>query len=104
MRVSQLTKITKEAGTMMRQLAVALVVGALTLFGNSFSYAAEDHVAEALKHAEQAVTHGKMGHADVLVEHVQASLKHAEAAEKKKANPHTKAAIKSLKSATEHGK
>jgi Small metal-binding protein len=29
------------------------------------SLAAEDHIAEAITHTQQAIDHGKMGHADV---------------------------------------
>jgi Small metal-binding protein len=66
--------------------------------------AAEDHIAEAITHTNQAIDHGKMGHADVLTTHAEAALGHAQAGEKAKANPHTEEAIKHLKQAIDEGK
>jgi hypothetical protein len=66
--------------------------------------AAEDHKAEALKHAEAAVESGKKGDAAGVGEHATAAKTHAQAAEKEKANAHLEAAIKSLDGAIEHGK
>ncbi|MDT3776487.1 small metal-binding protein SmbP [Nitrospira sp. MA-1] len=61
------------------------------------------HVAEALTHAQEAVDHGGMGHADVVVTHVEASLQHAQAAKKDMNNPHLDAAIAELGEAIAHG-
>jgi len=66
--------------------------------------AVTSHHAETLKHLDPAISHGKMGHAGVLVEHAEVALTHAEAAQKEAANPHTAEAIKKLKEAIAHGK
>ncbi len=58
----------------------AISVSAL-LFAATGAFA-EEHAATALEHANQAVTHGKAGHASVLVEHAQAALPHAKKARK----------------------
>lgn len=88
-----------------RRLAIiALALGLTVFFAPQASFAAEDHIAEAIQHTEQAIDHGKQGHGPVLAEHAQIALQHAEAGEKDKANPHTEAAIKDLKAAVEDGK
>lgn len=62
------------------------------------------HVAEALTYAQEAVDHGGLGHADVVVTHAEASLQHAQAAKNGMANPHLDAAIAELGEAITHGK
>ncbi|MDD1633906.1 MAG: metal-binding protein SmbP, partial [Methylococcaceae bacterium] len=52
-----------------------------TLLFVSTGVFAEEHAAAALKHAEKAVTHGKAGHAPVLVEHAESALEHAKKSE-----------------------
>ncbi|MCI0654131.1 MAG: hypothetical protein L0Y38_07590 [Methylococcaceae bacterium] len=93
-----------ERRTKMRQLlTAALTMLVLSFFAANVGLAAEDHAAEALKHAEQAVEHGKMGHADVLVQHAKEATTHAEAAQKEKANEHMATGITHLQAAIEHG-
>ncbi len=58
----------------MRKLS--LVCAGLLLF-LSTSVFAEEHAAEALKHANAAVTEGKAGRAPALVEHSKAAMEHA---------------------------
>src|ERR1700746_3523728 len=90
---------------MSRRLIVAMLGFSLALFlMPQIALAAEDHIAESIKHTEQAIEHGKMGHADVLTEHAEAALKHAEAGEKAQANPHTEQGITHLKQAISEGK
>lgn len=79
----------------------ALACGALLTL--NAAYAAENHKAEALKHAEAAVASSKAGDAKAVSEHAGAAKVHTEAAEKEKASPHYEAAIKSLDGAIEHG-
>ena len=62
------------------------------------------HVVEALTHAQEAVDHGGMGHADVVVTHAEASLQHAKEAKNDMKNPHLDAAITELGEAITHGK
>lgn len=62
------------------------------------------NMAEALTHAQEAVDHGGMGHADVVVTHAEASLQHAQAAKNDMKNPHLDAAITELGEAITHGK
>ena len=89
---------------MMRQCAGAvLFLGVLPCIGG-VSWAAQSHTDEAVKHAQEAVAHGKQGHADQLVKHAEVALMHAEAAQKEKANSHLAEGIKGLKDTIEHGK
>jgi len=62
------------------------------------------HVAEAIAHAEGAVEHGSLGHADALVEHAQEGLTHAQAAQKEVKNPHLDEGVHELMEAVDHGK
>jgi hypothetical protein len=77
------------------KLSALLIGGALT-FASFFTYAAESHMTEALKHAEAATkaTEGK-----ATAEHATAAKAHATTA-----NEHLTAAIKSLDDAIDHGK
>ena len=61
----------------------------------------EQSAKDALKHAMEAVDHGKQGHADKLVTHAEAALQHAMKGGKE---PHVAEAITNLKEAIEHGK
>lgn len=75
---------------------IGLLAG-VTLFFYSFgAYAAESHLAEALKHAEAAAT---APDAKAVAEHAEAAKKYA-----KTADEHLDAGIKSLETAIEHGK
>lgn len=74
----------------------ALCLG-ISLAGASFAtYAAESHIAEAIKHAEAAskATDGK-----TITEHAETAKTHASAA-----SEHLTAGIKSLNDAIDHGK
>jgi hypothetical protein len=67
---------------------------------------AEEHAAAALEHANQAVIHGKAGHAPILVEHAKAALEHALAASivaKGVPKNHMDAAAKELQESIDHG-
>ncbi|MGX2041009.1 small metal-binding protein SmbP [Methylocaldum sp. MU1018] len=81
-----------------------LLAGLFTLSLGFAAVAAEDHKAEAMKHAQAAVDSGKKGDAKEVAEHAEAAKTHAEAANKEHPNPHLDAAIKSLDGAIEHGK
>ena len=59
------------------------------------------NVRDAIMEAEQAVDHGKQGHAEALVTHEEKSLHFAERGGK---NSHLKEAITHLNEAIEHGK
>jgi hypothetical protein len=61
----------------------------------------EQTVKDAIKHATEAVDHGKQGHAEKLVTSAEASLQQALRAGK---DPHVAEAITNLKAAIEHGK
>jgi hypothetical protein len=57
----------------------------------------ENHIQEALKHAEAAAAAGKKGDASTIATHAQASKTHAEAAlQQKPGDEHLKAALQSL--------
>ena len=59
------------------------------------------NVGDAIKHAKEAVDHGKQGQADALVTHAEKSVKYAEMAGK---NRHLVEGVKHLEEAIEHGK
>jgi hypothetical protein len=59
------------------------------------------HVKDAIKHATEAVSHGKQGSAEKLVAHAEAALQQAMRGGK---DPHLEEAITNLKEAVEHGK
>lgn len=61
----------------------------------------EQAVKGAIKHATEAVDHGKQGHAEKLVTSAEASLQQALQGGK---DPHVAEAIANLKEAIEHGK
>ncbi len=61
----------------------------------------EQTVKDAIKHATEAVDHGKQGHAEKLMTSAEASLQEALKAGK---DPHLAEAITHLKEAIEHGK
>jgi len=85
-----------------RHALVVIAIGALVsvpMLSAQPSY--EIHVKKAIAHANEAVDHGKQGHADVLVTHAQSSLNHAKLGGE---NPHLVEAIKHLNEAIEHGK
>jgi hypothetical protein len=87
------------------KLLTSLLSGVfIALLSLNPAVAAEDHKAEALKHAQAAVEAGKKGDAKGVAEHAQAAKPHVEAAQKEKASPHYEAADKSLDGAIEHGK
>ncbi|MBI1819022.1 MAG: hypothetical protein HYR81_01675 [Nitrospirae bacterium] len=69
------------------------------------AYAAESHCAEMGKEAQEAVDHGKAGHAKALVEHAEGMLEHAKGCDKEKpGNVHVKEAMKHEEEAVDHGK
>jgi hypothetical protein len=64
----------------------------------------ENHVQEAMKHAQAAAASGKKGDYSTIAKHAQMSKTHVEAALKDKPdNPHLQAALKSLDSAIAEG-
>jgi len=62
----------------------------------------EQNLKDALEHVEEAVDHGKQGHAEVLLTHAEAALQHA--LQGGKDRPHVGEGIAHLKEAIEHGK
>jgi hypothetical protein len=61
----------------------------------------QQNIKDAIKHAREAVEHGKQGHADKLVTHAEAALQQAM---RGGTDPHVAEAITNLKAAMEHGK
>lgn len=61
----------------------------------------QQNIKDAIKHATEAVEHGKQGHADKLVTHAEASLQQAM---RGGTDPHVTEAITNLKETIEHGK
>lgn len=81
-----------------RKKLTSLSAVVLTLF-SFYTYAAESHMAEALKHAEVAVSSADGKAVNGIVEHAGAALTHA-----KTAKEHLDAGITSLNDALDHGK
>lgn len=88
----------------LRIAALALSLGIAAFFALNISFAAEDHLEEAIEHAKSATNNGRQGRADVFVDQTQIALEHAEAADAEKTNLLLEAAIRDLKSAIELGK
>ena len=65
----------------MKRILIAFSMAAtLVLAGTGPGYAQkEDHTAQAGEHASAAVEHGKLGHADVLVQHAEKAVKSLDA-------------------------
>ncbi len=87
----------------MKKIAAIIAGAALTL---SMGVYADENVKSALKHAEAAVEHGKMGHAPKIVEHAKAALEDTLSAAittKGQTKTHVEAASKSLQEAIDHG-
>jgi hypothetical protein len=87
----------------MKTLTSLIAALALTVSVGAF---ADENVKSALKHANAAVEHGKMGHAPILVEHAKAALEDTLAAAittKGQVKTHVEAASKSLQEAIDHG-
>ena len=61
------------------------------------------HVGLAMDHAKQAVNHGGMGHAPLVVTHAEMALTHARAAAELSDSPHLGLAIQGLEGAVNHG-
>ena len=61
----------------------------------------EQSIADAIKHATEAMEHGKQGHTEKLVTHAEASLQQAQ---RGSTGPHMAEAVTNLKAAIEHGK
>lgn len=100
---SKLNPIPYISGEFMKK-HIAII--AALLFASTGAFA-EEHAAEALKHAEHALSHGKAGHAPQLVDHAENALKHAQKAESVasgEAKTHVTAGIKALEEAIAHGK
>ena len=87
-----------------RQVIAMLGLGVVLVLMPQVSLAAEDHIAEAIEDAKQAIDHGKMGYPNVLATHAELALVQATASEKATANSHTEEAIKHLEQAIDEGK
>lgn len=66
--------------------------------------AKSQHVAEAIIHAQAAVSQGQQGYPDELVRHAQEALEHAEMARQDTTSPHLAEGIKELREAVTEAK
>lgn len=89
---------------MNKRLLIGLGAGLLAWVFSISPAFAEDHKAEATKHALAAAESGKQGDAAAVGEHAAVAKTHAEAAKAEKPNPHLDAGIKNLDEAIEHAK
>ncbi len=88
---------------MIRRSLIAFVALSVAAFFSPIALAQENHVAEAIAHARQAVDAGLDGKAGGLVEHAKQALEHAEAAQKEKSNRFVRGGIVHLKQAIKFG-
>jgi hypothetical protein len=88
----------------LRKYVVSVTFLGVLLFAGGISWAGQLPIDEAVKHAQEAIAHGKQGHGDQLVNHAETALKYAEAAQKEKANLHIEEGIKGLKDTVDQGK
>jgi N-acyl-D-aspartate/D-glutamate deacylase len=89
--------LTMRALAWFTQLRVGpLYMGLVAACASHSTGTTNPHVAEAAAHAQEAVDHGGMGHADAVVTHSEASLQHAQAAKNDMTNPHLDTAIAEL--------
>jgi hypothetical protein len=93
-------------GTLIKGIGLLSILTLLTVgtWGSVTMAGGNPHVAEEIAHAEGAVEHGSLGHADALVEHAQEALTHAQAAQKEVKNPHLDEGVHELMEAIDHGK
>jgi hypothetical protein len=85
-------------------IAVAFIVGALSLFAAGISFATEHekHVTEALTHTQAAVDAGQKGTASAVGEHAKQALEHTKQAEQAKGDAHITEAETHLSQAIDH--
>lgn len=91
----------------MKWLYTVLLLSLVALGPHAQAIAAENqHVTDAIRHAETAQIHGKAGHSTALLEHAQESLLQAQAAAKTlpASNQSISASIKHLEEAIAHAK
>jgi hypothetical protein len=80
----------------MNMKLTSLVAGTILTFGSFYAFAAEEHLATAIEHAEAAA---EASDAESVVEHAEAAKTPAT-----EAHEHLNAGIKSLEDAIKHGK
>jgi hypothetical protein len=84
---------------------IAMLCAALALsLAPRFSYAQDDHLAQAISHTREAVSAGRENKANALVIHATEALAHATEAQKAEPNANVKKAIVRLKEAIKFGK
>ncbi len=83
---------------------LSIIAMGLALTLGSAAYAASQHVAEALLHAQAAVQQGQQGYPDELIQHAQEALKHAEMAKEETKSPHLDEGIEELREAIKEAK
>jgi len=82
-------------------ISLLLGVSSLTMASDT-----QEHINNAIRHAEDAEIHGRAGHTNALLEHAQESLAHAQAAYQAspETNQHWAASIKLLEEAIAQAK
>src|SRR5919198_2811408 len=90
----------------LKNTVVAVIVGAMIVFGAGVTQAAEtiDHKAEALKHIQAGITEGKQGKADALVEHAREAKSHLGDAMGQSTSPQLQNTVKLVREAINQGK
>jgi cellobiose-specific phosphotransferase system component IIA len=90
----------------LKNTVVAVMVGAMIVFGTGVTQAAEtiDHKAEALKHIQAGIEEGKQGKADTLVEHAKEAMNHISDSMGQSTSPQLQNAAKQVREAINQGK
>ena len=90
----------------LKNTVVAVIVGAMIVFGAGVIQAAEtiNHKAEALKHIQAGIEEGKQGKADALVEHAKEAISHIRDSMGQSTSPQLQQAAKQVREAIDQGK
>ncbi len=87
----------------MKSISTIIAIGILAFFLSTQATASDTpEKMEAMAHIDEAIKHGKMGHAKELLEHAKESREHANAALAAGADAHMDQAVKHLDEAIKH--
>jgi hypothetical protein len=89
---------------MNRRSILALIGATISACLTSKRAFADNDLAEAISHTQEALTHGRVGRAKALVTHATIALGHAEAADRATSNEHSRESITQLRDAIADGK
>jgi hypothetical protein len=87
----------------MKVIPTVIVIGVLAFFLSAQAFATDaPEKLKAMEHIDEAIKHGKMGHAKELLAHAKESREHAKAALAAGADAHMDQAVQHLDEAIKH--